>query len=50
VLIVAGRFDPDATLGLIAKYFGRSKPAHVAAFLHPGTAQDGERQDIAPRR
>ncbi len=45
VLIVAGKFDPDATLGLIAKYFGPiPKPTRaLPAIYTEEPVQDGER-------
>jgi zinc protease len=45
VLIVAGKFDPDATLALIAKYFGPiPKPARKLPTIYTlDPVQDGER-------
>ena len=45
VLIVAGKFDPEATLGLIARYFGPiPKPARVLPAIYTEEpVQDGER-------
>jgi zinc protease len=45
VVIVAGKFDPDATLALIAKYFGPiPKPARVLPTIYTlDPVQDGER-------
>jgi zinc protease len=45
VLIVAGKFDPDRTLGLIAKYFGPiPKPARALPRIYTQEpVQDGER-------
>ena len=45
VLIVAGKFDPDATLGTIAKYFGPiPKPARSLPTIYTqDPVQDGER-------
>jgi zinc protease len=51
VLIVAGKFDPDATLAAIAKHFGAiPKPARVLPkFYTTEPVQDGERI-VAVRR
>ena len=45
MLIVAGKFDPDKTLGLIAKYFGPiPKPARTLPTIYTvEPVQDGER-------
>ena len=45
VLVVAGKFDPDKTLGWIAKYFGAiPKPARtLPRFYTEEPVQDGER-------
>ncbi|MCC6198015.1 MAG: insulinase family protein [Burkholderiales bacterium] len=45
VLIVAGKFDPERTLGLVAKYFGSiPKPTRVLPRLYTeDPVQDGER-------
>jgi zinc protease len=45
VLIVAGKFDPDSTLALIAKYFGPiPKPTRVLPAIYTQEpVQDGER-------
>jgi len=45
VLIVAGKFDPDRTLGLVAKYFGAvPKPTRTLPALYTTEpVQDGER-------
>src|SRR5215831_15529885 len=46
VLVIAGAFDPDKTLGLIAKYFGPiPKPARELPKLYTvEPVQDGERE------
>ena len=52
VLIVAGKFDPDATLALIAKYFGAiPKPARaLPRDLHRGTGAGRRAHGDAPPR
>ncbi len=51
VLIVAGKFDPAATLGLIAKYFGPiPKPSRALPRIYTQEpVQDGERSAILRR-
>jgi zinc protease len=45
VLIIAGKFDPDATLALVAKYFGPiAKPSRTLPTIYTlDPVQDGER-------
>ncbi len=51
VLVVAGAFDPDKTLALVAKYFGAiPKPKRVLPNLYTSEpVQDGERQVMLRR-
>ena len=51
VLMVAGKFDPERTLGLVAKYFGPiPKPARALPALYTREpVQDGERAVIVRR-
>lgn len=51
VLTVAGKFDPQATLALIAKYFGAiAKPARTLPTIYTEEpVQDGERSAILRR-
>jgi zinc protease len=51
VLTIAGRFDPDRTLALVAKYFGAlPKPTRVLPKLYTSEpVQDGERTVVVQR-
>ena len=51
MLTIAGRFDPDRTLALIAKYFGAlPKPTRVIPKLYTSEpVQDGERNVVVQR-
>ena len=44
VVVIAGKFDPDATLALVAKYFGPIRSLSDAAERIRRPVQDGERR------